>query len=210
MLRLVEGSKLDPIPYVALSYTRGVEVATEDERANIKDAATMEKNSHQRREGFPMAALPGIQSLMPLDWHSVLVCDTFESITFVLCPPPIEMRKHRRWMKFMAIRMWRLPFARVGKPWSRYLISGKPGDIRLVLANYIPGTGCQMLTCLWTRSACARIYLHEVWTLQEERLTPRMLYVCGQRMYWSCLVSQHVETGQIGGLTWLPCHDRFA
>lgn len=37
------------------------------------------------------------------------------------------------------------------------------------------------------------------WTLQEERLSPRILYLCGQRMYWSCVTSQHSELGgQVG------------
>ncbi|MCJ1346506.1 hypothetical protein MMC31_004723 [Peltigera leucophlebia] len=34
------------------------------------------------------------------------------------------------------------------------------------------------------------------WTLQEERLSPRILYLCGQRLYWSCVASQHSELGQ--------------
>ena len=31
------------------------------------------------------------------------------------------------------------------------------------------------------------------WTLQEERLSRRILYWCGQRMYWSCSKSQELE-----------------
>jgi hypothetical protein len=36
------------------------------------------------------------------------------------------------------------------------------------------------------------------WVLQEERLSPRLLYFCGQRFYWSCSVDQHmeIETGE--------------
>lgn len=34
------------------------------------------------------------------------------------------------------------------------------------------------------------------WTLQEERLSPRILYWSAQRMYWSCSVSQHSELGK--------------
>jgi hypothetical protein len=33
------------------------------------------------------------------------------------------------------------------------------------------------------------------WVLQEERLSPRLLYFCSQRFYWSCFVDQHVESG---------------
>ncbi|KIW79827.1 hypothetical protein Z517_06442 [Fonsecaea pedrosoi CBS 271.37] len=31
------------------------------------------------------------------------------------------------------------------------------------------------------------------WTLQEERLSPRLLYYCGQRVYWSCVEKQGTE-----------------
>lgn len=31
------------------------------------------------------------------------------------------------------------------------------------------------------------------WVLQEERLSPRLLYFCGQRFFWSCAASQRVE-----------------
>ncbi|TKA67777.1 hypothetical protein B0A55_06873 [Friedmanniomyces simplex] len=37
------------------------------------------------------------------------------------------------------------------------------------------------------------------WCLQEERLSPRMLYWCAQRAYWACVESQHVEFPQPGG-----------
>ena len=32
-----------------------------------------------------------------------------------------------------------------------------------------------------------------VWTLQEERLSPKLLYYCAQRVYWSSFMNQHME-----------------
>ncbi|KAK3072862.1 hypothetical protein LTR53_006048 [Teratosphaeriaceae sp. CCFEE 6253] len=37
------------------------------------------------------------------------------------------------------------------------------------------------------------------WILQEERLSPRILYWCTQRAYWSCVERQHIENRQPGG-----------
>ena len=37
------------------------------------------------------------------------------------------------------------------------------------------------------------------WTLQEERLSPRIMYLCGQRLYWSCSGFQHSERGNRRG-----------
>ncbi|KAG8530989.1 uncharacterized protein KY384_004346 [Bacidia gigantensis] len=47
------------------------------------------------------------------------------------------------------------------------------------------------------------------WTLQEERLSPRILYVSGQRMYWSCLHSQSIESGGHRGQLELPNRSRW-
>ncbi|KIW68576.1 hypothetical protein PV04_04514 [Phialophora macrospora] len=37
------------------------------------------------------------------------------------------------------------------------------------------------------------------WVLQEERLSPRLLYFCSQRFYWSCVVEQHMELAAESG-----------
>jgi Heterokaryon incompatibility protein (HET) len=37
------------------------------------------------------------------------------------------------------------------------------------------------------------------WVLQEERLSPRIIYVCSQRAYWSCFRSQRTEMGDTTG-----------
>ncbi|KIW29518.1 uncharacterized protein PV07_05331 [Cladophialophora immunda] len=39
------------------------------------------------------------------------------------------------------------------------------------------------------------------WTLQEERLSPRLLYYCGQRVYWSCVEKQHTEIATLSAGT---------
>ena len=38
------------------------------------------------------------------------------------------------------------------------------------------------------------------WILQEERLSPRVLYWCAQRAYWSCSECQRIEAKQPGGI----------
>ena len=49
------------------------------------------------------------------------------------------------------------------------------------------------------------------WVLQEERLSPRILYWCGQRVYWSCFCSQRTELRspmRETGIPYQPHEDR--
>jgi len=209
MLRLIEGSKFDHIPYVALSYTWGVELATEDEKANIKAAATKEKNSHQRREGFPMAGLPGtildaIRLTLSLGLRYIWIDD-------ICIVPPVDWNEEASKMdevygnSYVTLATCSSMKATEQIPYFREAWRYKTGACRLYSGHWLanvdmPLNEIRLRSNLFTRA----------WTLQEERLTPRMLYVCGQRMYWSCSVSQQVETGQNGGLPRLQGPDKFA
>ena len=48
------------------------------------------------------------------------------------------------------------------------------------------------------------------WCLQEERLSPRQLYFCGQRLYWSCSVEQRTEAAVHGEDPGAPAEQPFA
>ncbi|KAL8725200.1 MAG: hypothetical protein Q9166_007508 [cf. Caloplaca sp. 2 TL-2023] len=207
-LRLVEGSKLDHVDYVALSYTWGKGSATEDEEANIEAAQTKEENLHQRREGFPMAGLPGtvldairltlsldlgyiwidaICIVQPFGWNEeVSKMDEVYGNSYVTLATCSSMKATEQ-----------IPYFR--EAW-RY----KTGACRLYSGHWLANVDMP-LNEIRRRSTLST----RAWTLQEERLTPRILYVCGQRMYWSCSVSQQVETGQKSGLPRLQGPDRF-
>ena len=209
MLRLVEGSKLVHVPYVALSYTWGLELATEDEKANIKAAATKENNSHQRREGFPMAGLPetildAIRLTLSLGLRYIWIDD-------ICIVPPTDWNEEASRMdevygnSYVTLATCSSMKATEQIPYFREAWRYKTGACRLYSGHWLanvdmPLNEIRLRSTLFTRA----------WTLQEERLTPRMLYVCGQRMYWSCSISQHTETGQNGKLPPLHGPDRFA
>ena len=208
-LRLVEGSKFAHVPYVALSYTWGMELATEGEKATIKAAATKEKNLHQRREGFPMAGLPetildAIRLTLSLGLQYIWIDD-------ICIVPPVDWNEEASKMdevygnSYVTLATCSSRKATEQIPYFREAWRYKTGACRLHsgqwLANIdMPLNEIRLRSTLFTRA----------WTLQEERLTPRMLYVYGQRMYWSCSVSQQVETGQNGELSRSQGPDRFA
>ena len=208
-LRLVEGSELDPVPYVALSYTWGMELATEGEKANIKDAATKQKNSHQRRKGFAMAGLPGtILDAIGLTLSLGLQYIWIDDICIV---PPVDWNEEASKMgevygnSYVTIATCSSMKATEQIPCFREAWRYKTGACRLYSGHWLanidmPLNEIRLRSDLFTRA----------WTLQEERLTPRMLYVCGQRMYWSCSVFQQIETGPNGGLPRLQGPDRIA
>ncbi|MCJ1437644.1 hypothetical protein MMC27_007031 [Xylographa pallens] len=209
MLRLVEGSKLDHVRYVAVSYTWGVELATKDERAIIKAAATKENNSQKRREGFPMAGLPdtildAIRLTLSLGLEYIWIDD-------ICIVPPVDWNEEASKMdevygnSYVTLATCSSMKATEQIPYFREAWRYKTGACRLYSGHWLanidmPLNEIRLRSHLFTRA----------WTLQEERLTPRMLYVCSQRMYWSCSVSQHIETGQHGGLQQLQGPDRFA
>lgn len=208
MLRLVEGSKFKHVPYVALSYTWGEKLANEDEKAIIKAAATKENNSHQRREGFPMAGLPGtildaIRLTLSLGLRYIWIDD-------ICIVPPVDWNEEASKMdevygnSYVTLATCSSMKATEQIPVFREAWRYKTGACRLYSGHWLanvdmPLNEIRLRSNLFTRA----------WTLQEERLTPRMLYVCGQRMYWSCSVSQQVETGQNGELPRLQGPDRF-
>jgi hypothetical protein len=72
-----------------------------------------------------------------------------------------------------------------------------------------PGKACQLREWWWlhnTQMPLDRVRFEapvslRAWTLQEERLSPRILYWAGQRWYWSCPECQVAETGE---LEWAP------
>ncbi|KAK3298056.1 heterokaryon incompatibility protein-domain-containing protein [Chaetomium fimeti] len=72
-----------------------------------------------------------------------------------------------------------------------------------------PSKACQLREMWWlqnTQTPLDRVRFEapvsmRAWTLQEERLSPRIVYWAGQRWYWSCPECQVVETGE---LEWAP------
>lgn len=209
MLRLVEGSNFELVPYVALSYTWGLKLATDEEKATIDAAAAKEKNSHQRREGFPMAGLPGtILDAIRLTLSLGLRYIWIDAICIV---PPADWNEEASKMdevygnSYVTLATCSSMKATDPIPYFREAWRYKTGSCRLYSGHWLANVDMtlneiRLRSNLFTRA----------WTLQEERLTPRMLYVCGQRMYWSCSVTQQVETGQIGELPRLQSPDRFA
>lgn len=209
MLRLVESSKFDRVSYVALSYTWGEKIATDHEKANIKAAATTEKNLPQRREGFPMAGLPGtildaIRLTLSLNVRYIWI----DQICIV---PPDGWDEEASKMEdvygnsYVTLAVCSSMKATEPIPYFREAWRYKTGACRLYSGHWLANVDMtlneiRLRSTLFTRA----------WTLQEERLSTRMLYVCGERMYWSCTVSQHVETGPNGGLPRFSGPDRFA
>ena len=208
-LRLVEGSKLDHVRYAALSYTWGVELATKDEKAIIKAAATKEKNLQERREGFSMAGLP--DTILDAIRLTLILGLEYIWIDDICIVPPVDWNEEASKMdevygnSYVTLATCSSRKATEQIPYFREAWRYKTGACRLYSGHWLaivdmPLNEIRLRSHLFTRA----------WTLQEERLTPRMLYVCGQRMYWSCSVSQQTETGQNGGLPRLQGPDRSA
>lgn len=198
-VRLVEG-KGTPVEYVVLSYSWG-DPATMPaaEWARIKAARTMTTNGKpvpERLNGFDQRALPEtMQDAIAISYDLGFRYIWIDSV----CIP-----KGTDWDTEAALM---------------HQVYGNAA-FTLVACSSVKATDrllCDRLA--WTHRNVAhklrgqflhnsQMSLDEVrlgapvsqrsWTLQEERLSPRILYWANQRWYWSCTERQTVEMGEFG------------
>ena len=193
-LRLVETSYLDLVPYAVVSYTWGDELATEDERQQIKGAATKDPNIGQRRKSFPMSELPqtikdAMRLALSLNLQYVWVDDIF-------IPPNADCNEEASKMHevygnaYITLATCSSTKATEGIPSLREAWRYEVNPCRLFSGQWLANVS-MTFDEVRTRSPL----FTRAWTLQEESLSTRTLYICGQRLYWSCSVSQLGEEG---------------
>lgn len=194
-LKLVQTSNQDFIRYAALSYTWGEAHATKIEKAKIKAAGTTEENLQQRKTSFPLPALPDtIQDSIRLTLSLGL---RYIWIDQICITPDADWNNESSKMHeiygnaHVTLAICTSIKATERIPYSREAWRFQTGICRLYSGHWLanvdmPLNEIRQRSPLYTRA----------WTLQEERLSPRVLYVCGQQIYWSCLLSQRNETGQ--------------
>ena len=208
-VRLVETSKAALVKYAALSYTWGDNLAkSEAEKALVKSHKTTKDlkdykgniikegggNLKERRKSFSTSQLPQtIRDVIKLTW---------------------DLGMRYIWIDAICI----LP----GVDWNHeaskmHEVYGNAHVTLAICSSEMTTDGllstrqawqyrrdvCQLYSGHWLSNVDMRLdeirlqspLFTRAWTLQEERLSPRMIYVSGQRMYWSCSHSQHTEVG---------------
>ena len=186
------------VQYAALSYSWGDETTQDPNiKKMIKATKTTEENIRARRQSFKLSVLPKtIQDAIWLTWSLGIHYIWVDS----MCIPPgtdwnyeasrmhvVYGNAHVTLAACSSIRSTDGLF-HARQAWS-YRSRASRLSHKYWLANLdMPLKEVRLRTPLFKRA----------WTLQEERLSPRILYLCGQRLYWSCLDSQHTEMGSSG------------
>ncbi|KAH6625115.1 heterokaryon incompatibility protein-domain-containing protein [Boeremia exigua] len=180
LIRLCEKQAVD---YVALSYCWGVK------SEEVKKGMTVHKNIDRRRQGFGTDELPAT------------VRDALQIVH--------AMGVRYAWVDSLCINQdTGIGVETMHKVYSNALFticacasSGATGNLLSQREAWTLQTepcrlGGQWLTTsdmslneLRLRSPLA----DRAWTLQEERLSPRMLYISSNRMYWSCAMASEIE-----------------
>ena len=207
-LRLVDTSHRTQLArYAALSYTWGTELGKDDnEKRIIKSHATKEDrksekgeikpgNIDQRRDGFPISDLPAtIQDVIKLT-KSLDIDYIWIDAT---CIPPganwddEAMRMHEIYGNaHVTLAVCSSDKTTDGFLSSREAWRHKRSVCRLSYSGHWLANIDMPLNEVRLQSPLAE----RAWTIQEERLSPRIIYVSGQRLYWSCNHSQQTEIG---------------
>ncbi|KAH8168203.1 hypothetical protein CIB48_g13 [Xylaria polymorpha] len=190
-IQIVDARHIDFVQYVALSYCWG--------SSQVIDASTVEENIAERKKPFPITDLrKTIQHAIVLvrkigihflwvdsaciiqdsqdDWEreAMLMAEVYSNAYFTLCTILAEDAD--------------AALIRPRDAWTY------PAELCHL------GGQCLSITSLSLNELKQlAAYSTRAWTLQEEKLSPRILYWTPQRMYWSCATQELTESSQLQG-----------
>jgi Heterokaryon incompatibility protein (HET) len=190
-LEIVDGSSMQYQKYAALSYQWGTELASDDdEKTAIRGIKALKKvNGRFHISDLQVALQNAVKLMVSLEIHYIWIdalCIPSENwnheasrmhvvygnayVTLSVC----SSRKTTQCLDNMR-EAWRYP----SRPCTldRYWLSNYDTSLDEIRSQ----------APLFSRG----------WTLQEERLSPRIIYLSSQRAYWSCSRAQRMEMGQV-------------
>ncbi|KAI0905267.1 heterokaryon incompatibility protein-domain-containing protein [Ustulina deusta] len=196
-IQIIDARHVEFAQYVALSYCWG--------SSRIGDTRTVKANIAERKKPFPITDLrKTIQHAIDLvrrvglrfiwvdsvciiqdsneDWESeaILMAEVYSNAYFTLCS---ALAEHADAALIQPRDAWTYP----AEPCSL-------GGQRLSMASLTLDELKQLAT-----------YSTRAWALQEEKLSPRILYWTPQRMYWSCATQAFTESSQLPGQRLMAC-----
>ena len=219
-LKLVETANAALVPYAAVSYSWGTHLA-DDPAAKKKVEAhktTRDKkdkngnvivgNIKGRRQGFLTSGLPDtIRDVIKLTWDLGIYYIWIDA----MCIPPGSdwdaeaMKMHEVYGNaHVTLAICSSEMTTDGLLPARQAWQHRRNACRLHSGQWLSNLDMTLNEIRLQSPVFAR-----AWTLQEERLSPRMLYVSGQRMYWSCSHSQFIEKGRHSQQQLLESPDTF-
>ncbi|OIW28728.1 HET-domain-containing protein [Coniochaeta ligniaria NRRL 30616] len=195
LLRLVPARDLEFVDYVALSYSWGdPEKMDEESWQRVIGNKSRREKMQRRQVGFPL------HELSRTIRHSIRIVK--------------ELGIEYIWVDSVCIPQgsnWNDEASRMHEVYGNAkftLVAGAVENATEALLNHGPAWLYSRLPCTLAgysletltprldevRSGRSRVPVSgRAWTLQEERLSPRLVYWCGQMVYWSCSRVQRNE-----------------
>ncbi|KAF2820713.1 HET-domain-containing protein [Ophiobolus disseminans] len=185
--------------YVALSYCWGdTQMFSKTEMDKVERGQTTLANLDLRREWFPMSDLPStVQDALRIV-HAMDIQYAWVDALCIVQDGPDKRKEVAKMHLVYSNALFTLMSCATTKATAKLLDQREAWTQTTELCRL----GHQWLTTsdmslneLRLRSPLAE----RAWTLQEERLSPRMLYVSSNRMYWSCAKGHEMEMRPIHG-----------
>ncbi|OCL14334.1 HET-domain-containing protein [Glonium stellatum] len=203
LIRIMSNSELqlssgapNGIKYAALSYSWGTKILADDEKSIVSAGMTTRTNLENRSESFQLSELPAtLQDAILLVRRVGLEYIWIDSVCIVQDYENNEdfSREAPKMHKYYGNAYFTLCVCSNLKVTDRLLTTREAFSystspcrlsVRWLSIFDTPLNDMRAHSPLATRA----------WTLQEERLSPRVLYWTPQRMYWSCSQRQRTES----------------
>lgn len=189
--------------YVALSYCWGnMQLLSQAERDEVERGKTLLANLNQRREPFPMSDLPTtVRDALHIIHAMGLRYAWVDTLCIVQDKPEGVATMH----KVYSNALFTLCACATTRATAKLLDQREAWTQRTEpcrLGGQWLTTPDMSLNELRLRSPLAE----RAWTLQEERLSPRMLYVSSNRVHWSCAKGHEMEMKPAYGQKATPLH----
>lgn len=183
-------------PYVALSYCWGnPKIMSADENAEVERGKTFTTNVGPRHKSFAIRDLPTtVRDALQIVYSMGLRYAWIDTLCVLQDAPTGVATMH----KVYANALFTLCSCATTRATQKLLdrrYAWSEGTEPCCLGGQWLTTSDMSLNELRLTSPLA----YRAWTLQEERLSPRMLYVTSSRMYWSCAACDEMELKPIYG-----------
>ena len=182
--------------YVALSYCWGnVQNLSKAEQDEIERGKTMKANLDRRRKSFPMSELPATVRDALHIFHAM---DIRYAWIDTLCIVQDDPKGVATMHKVYSNALFTLCSCATTRATAQLNDNREAWSLRTEpcrLGGQWLSSADMSLNELRLRSPLA----DRAWTLQEERLSPRMLYISSSRVHWSCAQTHEMELSPVYG-----------
>ncbi|VUC37671.1 unnamed protein product [Clonostachys rosea] len=202
LIRIVSESELqlcsidEQVQYAALSYCWGSQLLTEKDGELLRGAMTTMENLEQRYESFSISELPAtLRDAITIFRRAGLAYAWIDSVCIIQGQSDMSdfIREAPRMHSYYGNASFTLAVCSNSRA-TEALLSPRSAFSEVTQSCHLRGR--YLLPPLVTLAEMLKSspLTKRSWTLQEEHLSPRVLYWTPNRIYWSCADAQLAET----------------